>query len=183
MTAWPKVFDIELDVATYWSSPPFRIPFAITITEPGWYSAHLHDDFFDFMRFDGVPHKFPTLMVGFGDPDHVRGGDGDVAVDDLTPAAALDLLEARASLVATNRSDVELLGLQGARIDLHSATGSNPIFGTAEGNFGLGPELDVRLVLLQRPGRLLVVAVLAPPGGLDAAWDRALPILETVRLS
>src|SRR5574338_528723 len=54
--AWPKVFDVELQAGRYWSNPPFRIPFSLDVAEPGWYSGHLHDDFFDRLRFDGVPH-------------------------------------------------------------------------------------------------------------------------------
>jgi hypothetical protein len=181
-TAWPRVFDIELR-GTYWSNPPFRIPFAITVDEGGWYSGHLHDAFVDLQRFDGItPHQFPNRMLGFGDPDHVRGDSGDVDVAELTPDKALDLLAARASLTTANRAVQALFGLQGARLDLHSATNSNPLFGNGRDNFGLGPQLDVRLVLLPRDGRLLVVAVLAAPGDLEGAWEQALVILETVRI-
>jgi hypothetical protein len=181
-TAWPGAFDIEVR-GTYWSSPPFRIPFEITIDEPGWYSAHLHDDFLDFMRFDDRPHQFPNRMVGFADPEHVRGGDGEVAIGTLTPEAALELLAARASLATSNAAGQELFGLFGKRMDLHSATNNNPLFGAEGGDFGLGPELDVRLVVLPRADRLLVVLVLAAPGDLDGAWEQALPILETVRFA
>lgn len=180
-TAWPKAFDIEVR-GTYWSSPPFRIPFQITIDAPGWYSAHLHDDFFDFMRFDDRPHQFPNRMIGFADPEHFRGGDGDVAIGTLTPESALGLLADRASLATSNEAVQGLFGLVGRRIDLHSATNNNPLFGAEGGDFGLGPELDVRLVALPRADRLLVVVVLAAPGDLDAAWEQALSILETVRL-
>lgn len=169
---------------TYWTSPPFQIPFAITVEEPGWFSGHLHNDFLDLQRFDGItPHQFPNRMLGFADPDTIRGGDGAVDVGGLTPDAAFDLLATRASLVIGNRADVELFGLAGSRLDIHSGTGNNPVFGSEGGNFGLGPELDVRLVLLPRNGRFFVVLVLAVPGDLDDAWDQALPILETVRLS
>ena len=181
-TAWPKAFDVAVQ-GTYWSSPPFRVPFQITVAEAGWFSAHLHADFIDFMRFDDRPHQFPNRMVGLGDPDHIRGGDGAVSVTTLTPGAALDLLAPRASLTTSNRAAQELFGLAGARLDLRSATNNNPLFGGEDGDFGLGPELDVRLVLLPLDGRLLAVVVLAEPGDLDAAWDQALPILETVQLA
>jgi hypothetical protein len=180
--AWPKAFDVAMD-GTYWSTPPFTIPFTITVDEAGWFSGHLHPEFIDLQRFDGMTqHQFPNRMLGFGDPEHIRGNDGDVADTGLTPDAALDLLAARASLATSNRAAVELFGLTGARLDVHSATGNNPIFGGAAGNFGLGPELDIRLVLLPLDGGLLVVAVLAAPGDLEGAWDQALPILETVKL-
>jgi hypothetical protein len=182
-TAWPKAFDIEM-TGTYWSSPPFTIAFAITIDEPGWFSGHLHPEFTDLQRFDGMTqHQFPNLLLGFGDPEHIRGNDGDVDVAGLTPDTALDLLAARASLTTANRAAVELFGLTGARLDIHTATGSNPIFGGPAGNFGLGPELDIRLVLLPLGGRLLVVLVSATTANLDAAWEQALPLLETVALA
>lgn len=182
MAAWPKAFDIEM-AGTYWSSPPFTIPFEITVTGPGWFSGHLHPTFVDLQRFDGMTqHQFPNRMLGFGDPDHVRGDSGNVDVAGLTPDAALDLLAARASLTSANRAAVELFGLTGARLDLHSATGNNPLFGDPSGNFGLGPELDVRLVLLPRNGRFFVVVVLAAPGDLDGAWEQVIRILDTVRL-
>jgi hypothetical protein len=183
MAAWPATFDVEMH-GTYWSAPPFRIPFSITVDAAGWYSGHLHDTFVDLQRFDGItPHQFPNRMLGFGDPDHVRGPDGDVDVAGLTPDAALDLLAGRASLKTGGRAPQVLLGLHGARLDLHSVTSSNPLFGNGSDNFGLGPQLDVRLVLLPREGRLFVVAVLAAPGDLNGAWDQALPMLTTVSLA
>jgi hypothetical protein len=182
VSAWPKAFDIEMS-GTFWGRPPFRIPFTITVEEPGWYSGHLHAEFIDLQRFDGMTqHQFPNRMLGFGDPEHIRGNDGDVADTGLTPDAALDLLAARASLTTSNRAAVELLGRTGARLDIHSATGNNPIFGGAAGNFGLGPELDIRLVLLPLDGGLLVVLVSASTADLGAAWEQALPLLETVEL-
>ena len=182
MLGWPTTFDVAFS-GTYWSSPPFRIPFAITVDDPGWFSGHVHEEFVDLQRFDGItPHQFPNRLLGFGDPDHVRGGDGDVDVAGLTPDAALDLLAARASLTTSNRTPQALLGLDGARIDLHSGTNSNPLFGNGTDNFGLGPQLDIRLVLLPHAERLLVVAVLAAPGDLDGAWRQALPLLGKVKL-
>ena len=67
----------------------------------------------------------------------------------LTPEAAVDLMIERGSVKAGERAAVELFGLAGERIDLHSDLGNNPIFGTADGDFGLGPELDARLVALR----------------------------------
>lgn len=178
---WPPTFDIELR-GTYAVDPPFRIPFTITIDDGGWFSGHLHDTFIDLQRFDGItPHQFPNRMLGFADPDHVRGGT-DVDVSGLTPDAAADLLAGRASLMTSNRVGQRLFGLGGVRIDVHSATNSNPLFGNGADHFGLGPQLDVRMVVLPRDLRLFVVCVLAAPGDLDAAWEQALPILETVGL-
>jgi hypothetical protein len=183
LRAWPTTFDVAVQ-GTYWSTPPFRIPFSITIDGPGWFSGHLHAEFVDLQRFDGMAqHQFPNRMLGFADPGRFRGVDGPVDVAGLTPDAALDLLAGRASLTTTNRAAQELFGLTGARVDVHSATSNNPLFGGEEGDFGLGPQLDIRLVVLPLDGRLLVVAVLAAPGDLDGAWDQALPILESVELA
>lgn len=169
---------------TYWSSPPFAIPFTITVDEAGWFSGHLNSEFIDLQRFDGMAqHQFPNRMLAFGDPEHIRGNDGEVDDEGLAPDAALDLLAARSSLTTSTRATVELFGLTGARLDIHSATGNNPIFGGAAGNFGLGPELDIRLILLPLDGGLLVVLVSAKTADLDAAWEQALPLLETVELA
>src|SRR5215207_4370216 len=51
--AWPATFDVEFEQATYFSAPPFAIPFTIEVDGPGWFSGHLHPDFFDLLRFDG----------------------------------------------------------------------------------------------------------------------------------
>jgi hypothetical protein len=121
-------------------------------------------------------------MIGFGWPEHVRGGDGEVGVAGLTPGAAIDQMTARASITSGNRGPVELLGLAGERIDLHSDLVNNPIFGTADGDFGIQPELDARLAVLPLDDGLLMVAVLAAADDLDAAWQQAQAILGTARL-
>ena len=151
--------------------------------QPGWYAGHINAVFIDLQRFDGVAvGSFPTRMLAFGRPENVRGEDGAVPVIGLTPAAAIDLMAARGSVKPGERAAVELFGLQGERIDLHSDLGNNPIFGTADGDFGLGPELDVRLAALPFDDGLLIVGVLAAADDLDAAWEQALAILETVEL-
>jgi hypothetical protein len=178
--AWPTTNDVELH-GTYAADPPFRIPFTLTIDEGGWYSGHLHDTFIDLQRFDGMAaHQFPNRMLGFADPDHFRGA-SDIDATGLTPDAALDLLAGRASLTTSNRGPQRLLGTDGARIDIHSATESNPLFGNGVDHFGLGPQLDIRMAVLPRDGRLFVVCVLAVPGDLDGAWEQALGVLDTMR--
>ena len=59
---------------------------------------------------------------------------------------------------------------------------NNPIFGTADGDFGIQPELDARLAVLPLDDGLLMVAVLAAADDLDAAWQQAQAILGTARL-
>jgi hypothetical protein len=181
--AWPTEFAVEMSPATYFSSPPFIVPFTIEVSEAGWYAGHINPVFIDIQRFDGVEvGSFPTRMLAFGSPQNVRGADGVVPVSGLTPAAALDLLTQRSSVEPGDRAPIELFGLTGERIDLHSDLGNNPLFGTANGDFGLGPELDVRLVALPLDDGLLMVAVLAVAADLEEAWDQALPMLETVEL-
>jgi hypothetical protein len=56
------------------------------------------------------------------------------------------------------------------------------VFGGAGGDLGIGPELDTRLAFLPLNGRLLGVLVMAEADDLQAAWDLALRILDTVDL-
>ena len=180
---WPANFAAPLDQARYSLSPPFETPISLAIPEAGWYAGHVHPDFIDLQRFDGVDvGSFPTRMLGFGLPGSIRGVDGAVAAAGLTPAAAIDLLRGPSSIKATNAAAVNLIGLAGERVDLHSDLGSNPIFETSDGAFGLGPELDLRLSVLPLDGGLLVVAVLAPASELEAAWTDGLPILASTKL-
>ncbi len=172
-----------MTAGTYFSSPPFLVPLSITVSEAGWYAGHINPVFIDLQRFDGVAvGTFPTRMLAFGWPENVRGDGGAVPVAGLTPAAALDLISERGSIETAERAAVELFGLAGERIDLHSELGNNPIFGTANGDFGVGPELDARLVALPLDEGLLMVAVLAPAADLEDAWDQALPMLESVKV-
>jgi hypothetical protein len=106
-----------------------------------------------------------------------------VSVEDLTPAAAFDLLASRGSVQAGERTEVELAALAGERLDLHSDLGNNAIFGTADGDFRIGPELDLRLVALPYRDGLLMLAVLAPGDDLNDAWGEALPMLESIELT
>jgi hypothetical protein len=180
---WPSEFAVEMTAGTYFSSPPFVIPLTIEISEAGWHAGHLNPVFIDLQRYDGVEvGGLPTRMLAFGWPENVRGNDGPVPVLGLTPTAALDLQTDRGSVEPGKRAEVELFGLSGAWIDLHSDLNNNPIFGTADGDFGLGPELDVRLVALPLDEGLLMIGVLAPTDDLEEAWEQALPMLETVEI-
>jgi hypothetical protein len=174
---------VELLPGRYFSSPPFDLPFTFEIADSGWQMGHLHGEFFDLFRFDDGPSPAdPTRSIAFALPEHVRGIDGDVSVAGLTPEGALDKLLGRASLRTGARVPVRLFGVDGARLDLHSTVGNNPVFGGPAGDFGLWPHLDVRLVALGDPDDLLLVLVLAPADELEAAWTDALEILETVVL-
>jgi len=181
--AWPTQATIELEAARYFSAPPFSIPFTVEVPEAGWYSGHLHEEFFDLMRFDGVPTDgLPTRIIGFQAPLHVRGADGDVPVAGLTPDEAVDLLTERSSLALANREDVELSDLEGVRVDVRSSVGNNPTFGGEAGDLGVGGELTTRMIILERGEGLMVVIVVALPDDLEAAWRQAQDILATVDL-
>jgi hypothetical protein len=181
--AWPTGFADELASGSYFTSPPFDVPMTITITEPGWHAGHMNPVFIDLQRYDDVEvGGLPTLLLGFALPENVRGADGAVDVAGLTPGAAIELITSRASVRSGDRAAIQLLGLPGERVDLHSDLGNNPIFGSAEGDFGMQPELDLRLVALPHEAGLMMVLVMAPADDLHAAWEQALRTLETIAL-
>ena len=182
--AWPTAFAAPMQVARYFSSPPFEVPFTVEIDQPGWIAGHTHPTFTDIQWYeDGTVEGLPARMIGWSHPEHVRGPDGNVPVAGLTPDAAIDLLLERASLRGANREAVELFGLEGALVDLHSDVGNNPTFGDPTGDFGLGPELDARIAVLPFEGGFLLALVLAETDDLEAAWEDALPMLESVDLT
>ena len=182
--AWPTAFNIEFKPGTYAASPPFGIPFTIRIAETGWFSGHADPEFVDLLRFDGLAvHEWPSQMVAFGELDHVRGRAGPVNVTGMTPRTALQLLADRADLDAGDIVAQSLIGLDGARADVHADANDTPLLGKGSVELRQGPQLDMRLVLLDGEGGMLMVGVLAPPGGVEAAWEHAQSILETVRLS
>lgn len=179
--AMPARFDVELAPGRYWSSPPFEIGFPFMVDQPGWIAGHLGRDFFDIQRdADGAGPKWPQSILAFGLPASIRG-DTDVPVAGLTPAEAIAQLRARASLGGSNVTERTLFGRLAVSMDLHAAVES-PVFGAAGGTFTIGPELDARFVLVPFEERLLAVIVQGAVGDLEARWQEALPILESVRL-
>ena len=166
----------------YDSQPPFNIPFTFEAPAGGWESMHLHGEFFDLGRFATEERQTaPARWIAFGDPEHVRGSE-DVPDTDLTPAEAAALLAGRDDLTAGDAVPFSLDGREGVRLDLHAAEQNTPIFGGAEGDFGLEPSVDVRLGFVPVDEGLLVVFVAAPADELDAAWGEAQPVLESVDL-
>ena len=147
-----------------------------------WESMHLHGEFFDLGRFATEERQTaPARWIAFGDPEHVRGSE-DVPDTDLTPAEAAALLAERDDLTAGEPVPFSLDGREGVRLDLHASEPNTPIFGGAEGDFGLEPSVDVRLGFVPVDEGLLVVFVAAPADELDAAWEEAQPVLESVDL-
>ena len=182
--ALPTQFAVELEPATYFSSPPFELGFTFEVDDRGWVAGHLNDEFFDLQLYEGEPAVgvLPMRMVGFGHPAHFRSATGDLAASEPTPREAVDLLAARDDLEAGNVRDMDLAGRPSARVDLHSDRINNPLFGGDDGNFGLGPDLDVRLAVVPLQDGPLVIVVLAPPTELDDAWTETRTILESVDL-
>ena len=180
--AFPRTTGEVLAAGRYASSPPFDVPFTFTVPADGWESMHLHGEFFDIGRFATADRQTaPARWIAFGHPQHVRG-DEDVPAAGLTPEAAATLLAARDDLTASEAVPYALAGREGVRLDLHASAPNTPIFGGPEGDFGLEPSIDIRLGIVPLDNDLLVVFVGAPPGELDAAWDEAHPILESVDL-
>ena len=89
---------------------------------------------------------------------------------------------AGADIAASNRAAVDLFGRAGALVDLHADVDNTQLFGGAAGNFGLGPERNLRIAAVAFDGGLLLVLVLAPPGEVEEAWARVQPILASITL-
>lgn len=177
----PTEFAVELEPGTYFSSPPFEVPFTFDVADPGWKAGHLNGGFFDIQRFEGEPGvNLPSRLVGFGRPDVFHGPDGEVSAAGLTPRQAIDLVAAQEDLDSTNVRTIETAGRAGARVDLHSETNNNHVFGGADGDFGMGPELDVGLAVVSFDDGLLVLVVSAPSGELGAAWDEAIAFFDSI---
>jgi hypothetical protein len=180
--AFPTTAGRELDLGTYVSSPPFDVDFTFEIADPGWESLHLIGEFFDVVRWDGPGRTgAPARSLAFGHPERVRGAT-DVPVAGLTPAAAVELLAGRDDLIVGSPGPFRLDGRDGLVLDLRAATRSTVLFGGQRGDLGIGPDRDVRLGVVPLQADLLFVVVSAVPGQVDAAWDQAEPILESIEL-
>jgi hypothetical protein len=180
--AFPTTTGEVLAAGRYASSPPFDIPFTFEVPAGGWESMHLHGEFFDLGRFEGEERQTaPIRWIAFGDPERVRGRE-DVPDTGLKPAEAAALLAERDDLTASEPVPFSLDGRDGVRLDLHAPEANTPIFGGAEGDFSLEPSVDVRLGFVPFDEGLLAVFVAAPADELDAAWDEAQPVLESVDL-
>ena len=172
----------EVVAGRYSSDPPFDIPFTFDVPADEWESMHLHREFFDIGRFATAERQTaPIRWIAFGHPGHIRG-DEDVPAADLTPEAAATLLSARDDLSASEAVPYAFAGRDGIRLDLHAPEPGTPIFGGPDGAFNLEPSIDIRLAIVPLDDNLLLVFVGAPPGELDAAWDEAQPILDSVDL-
>ena len=179
----PTTFAVALDPGTYWSSPPFNLGFAFEIPAAGWVSGHLNPEFTDIQMYEGAPAAgvMPERIIGFGHPLQIHGR---VIVDaaELTAAEAVDLWVERTDLETANRAELELLGGDAVRVDVSATTPMLPLFGGDDGTFRLDAAFDVRVVAIAIDGGLFLATVHAPAADLEAAWQQALPTLESIDL-
>jgi hypothetical protein len=179
----PTGFAIELEPGTYWSAPPFELGFAFEVPEPGWIAGHLNGEFFDIQRFAGEPAEgvLPERVVAFALPRWIQGSTS-VDVAELTPAEAVELLVARSDIETANVTNLQVLGRDAVRVDLRAPTPMVPVFGGDDGTYRQDTALDSRLVAVPLDGQLLLLISSAAMDDLEAAWDTALPIFESIDL-
>jgi hypothetical protein len=178
----PTQFAAELEPGTYWSAPPFDLGFAFEVAQPGWVAGHLNPEFVDIQRFEGVPGEgLPTRIVGFAHPLQIHGA---TIVDaaGLSPADAVALWVERTDIETSNVAEIGLLGGEAVRVDVDAPASMVPLFGGDDGIFRLDSGFDVRIVAIAVEDGLFLASVHAPKGELEAAWDEALPILESIEL-
>lgn len=178
---FPTQSEVALAPGRYSSAPPFDIPFTFELAAEGWESAHLVGEFFDFVQFPSEPTEQPSRWIAFGHP---------TVIHHKTPTPATDLSAAQAAALFANRPDVEagpvtqttFAARPAVRLDLVADSGNAQLFGGPEGNFGLTRQHDARVTIVELDGDLLIVLVLAPPAELEAAWNEAVPILDSISL-
>ena len=179
----PTAFAARLAPGTYWSAPPFDIGFSFEVAETGWRAGHLNPEFVDIQQFVGTPGEdLPTRIIGFAHPLEIHAGGRIVDVAELTPAEAVDRWVERTDIETANVMELELLGGDAVRVDVHAPASMTPLFGGDDGTFRLDSSFDIRFVIVAVDGGLFLASVHAPAAELEAAWDQALPILESIDL-
>jgi hypothetical protein len=148
---------------------------------PGWFSAHLHGEFLDVMRFDGPDAHVPTRWVAWAHPATLYGS-GPVDAAGLSPEAAAAAVEANDDLEASSPRPFEFAELKGEQLDVHTDSSNVPVFGGPDGDFGLEPAHDARLGFVTIGEELVIVMCLGAPTELDAACADVQPILDSVAL-
>jgi hypothetical protein len=178
---FPSQSQQDLQPGIYDSNPPFAVEFLFRIPDDGWQSAHIHEEFFDVMRFDGASPTIPTRWVAFGFPQTLYGPDGVQPVDDVTPAEAIDLISNVPNVAATNTRPFTFAGRDGVQVDLRTDVASTHIFGGDAGDLGLDPSFPARLgAVAHDPGLLIVMCFGAPD--IDEGCADAQPIIDSVEL-
>jgi hypothetical protein len=175
---FPSASEIGLAPGRYRSSPPFDLSFTFDVPEAGWQTGHLAPDFFDVLQLAAAGR--PSHWVAFALPQTVLGSDGPIDVTGLDPVAAAQAIETREDLDASAPTRFDFAGLPATRIDISTDRPGVKLFGGAVGDFTLDPTQDVRLILAPLDDELMFVLVMAPKGGLETTWLKALPILGSV---
>ena len=179
--AFPTTSEVELEPGRYSSSPPFEFAFTFEIPAPGWFSAHIHTEFFDVMRFEGTDQRSPVRWVAWAHPETIHG-DRDAPAAELTPQEAADLMATQIAVDAGTSSAFAFAGLEGVRLDFHTEVSQVPLFGGPDGDFQLDNSQDARIGIVKIDQEMLLVMCLAPPGQLGAGCSDAQPILDSVEL-
>ena len=178
----PTGFAAELEPGTYWSAPPFDLGFEFEIAEPGWVAGHLNPEFVDIQQFVGTPGEdLPTRIVGFAHPLQIYGSTN-VEAAGLTPADVVDLWVERTDIDTANVANLQLLGGDAVRVDVHASAPMVPLFGGDDGIFRLDTAYDIRIVAIAIEDGPFLASVHAPAPELEDAWEQALPILESIDL-
>jgi hypothetical protein len=176
------VSDQELEPGVYDASPPFAVDFTFRIPDEGWESAHMHEEFFDVMRFDGPDPAVPTHWVAWGFPETIHGPEGSQPAGDLSVAEAIDLMSRVPNVEATQPVPFTFAGFDGVQVDLRTDTAMTQIFGGEAGDLALDPAFEVRLGAIPREPGLLLVMCFGRATELDEACAETQPILDSVVL-
>lgn len=141
----------------------------------GWRVGHRHAEIFDLF----VGGDFPA--VGFARFPFAIGADGEVPATDA--AAAIAALATNPDVELDDVGPASIGGLSGRTIDLRVTSDNTPIFGTGDEEFHFGPGFVARYHVLDIEGGVLLVAVMAEEGQLEAALPVAQPILDSLRIA
>jgi hypothetical protein len=179
--AFPTTSEVELMPGRYSSSPPFDIEFTFEIPGPGWFSAHIHGEFFDVMRFEGTDQRSPIRWIAWAHPETIHG-DREAPAADLTPQEAATQMAMQIAVEAGTSSRFTFAGLDGVQMDYHTEIRQVPLFGGPDGDFQLDNSQDARIGIVKIDEEMLLIMCLAPPGQLEAGCADAQPILDSVEL-
>ena len=140
----------------------------------GWDLGHDNPTFFDLFRGSDFPSvtfaRFTDIYT-----------DGTTREPATRSAIVLQELSARADVLLTKISTIELGGLQGQQFDLATTTAKTPLFFGAAGDFRLDPEFKTRYRVLNFPGGgILVIGIHAHLADFEAAVALGDPVVASL---
>ena len=100
-----------------------------------------------------------------------------------SPQQAVALLRQNEGLAIVDERPVEILGRWGIQVDIVASHADTPVLGEGGAFLGLGPDSDLRLLLLQADEGILAVGLLSPVGELERWVADAQPVVESVLLA